>query len=188
MNEERTRLSLRQRNISVVICDADILRRLIKSWWRAQSFQSYDFNINTRHPWFSSFQVSSNPLSVCPFVIFLLAVVLTIVCSSSIIRRLPLGIFKLFLFRNLIFCNNFKGSFSLFRIKIQTMKSLREFTKTEKMPSDANVHPTMKWYIRFPYMSGIHQNNPTFFIQNGGLSTSGYNLNMTLSVNPIYCK
>ena len=50
-------------NISVVNCDTAIPYQLTKSWWRPYNFRSDNFILANRYPWFSSFLVSSNPLS-----------------------------------------------------------------------------------------------------------------------------
>jgi hypothetical protein len=51
-----------KRNISVVICNTDILYRFTRSRWLQKNFRS-DFNLTTRKPWLSRFLVSSNTLS-----------------------------------------------------------------------------------------------------------------------------
>jgi len=55
-----------KRNTFVIICDTGIQYRLTTSVWRQSNFQRDDFSLSslsTRNPRFSSFHVSSNPLS-----------------------------------------------------------------------------------------------------------------------------
>ena len=49
--------------LSFVIC-MDISYRSNKSWWRPKNFLSNDSNLSLRNPWFSSFIISCNPLSI----------------------------------------------------------------------------------------------------------------------------
>ena len=50
-------------SVNRTYCATGIPNWLTKSWWRPQNLWNDDFNLTSKNPWFSSFLVSSKPLS-----------------------------------------------------------------------------------------------------------------------------